>query len=55
LRRDLPETDLSKGDRGTIVHVYDDGGYEVEFIEERNRPVVVTLELPDVEGKLVRA
>ena len=50
LRRDQPEAGLLKGQKGTIVHVYAEGGYEVEFIEGRDKPVVVTLELPDVEG-----
>ena len=49
LRRDIPEADLAAGAKGTIVHVYNNGGYEVEFIEGRARPVVVTLEVSEVE------
>jgi hypothetical protein len=32
LTTDLPEYGLSAGDLGTIVLVYDDEGYEVEFV-----------------------
>lgn len=49
LLRDVPESGLVKGAKGTIVHVYEDGGYEVEFIAGRARPVVATLETADVE------
>lgn len=49
LRRPLPEAGLPKGSAGTIVHVYDEGGYEVEFVEGRDRPAVVTVEPDDVE------
>lgn len=49
LRRPLPECALPKGSAGTIVHVYEEGGYEVEFVEGRDRPVVVTVEPDDLE------
>lgn len=32
LDRDLPERGLCKGDLGTIVHVYEPDGLEVEFV-----------------------
>ena len=49
LRHALPKGGLHKGAKGTIVHIYEDGGYEVEFIEGLERPSVVTLEQADVE------
>ena len=50
LRRALPEANLPVGAAGTIVHVYQGGeGYEVEFTEDRKRPVVETLFPADLE------
>lgn len=50
LSRDMPQAGLMRGERGTIVHVYDGGaGYEVEFQQGRERPVVVTVEPEDIE------
>ncbi|MBA2433827.1 MAG: DUF4926 domain-containing protein [Chthoniobacterales bacterium] len=48
-RKGFPESGVSSGEQGTIVHVYDDGGYEVEVLTGRNRPAVVTVENDDVE------
>ena len=49
LRHGLPKAALAKGAAGTIVHVYEQGGYEVEFIAGRTRPLVLTLEPAGVE------
>jgi hypothetical protein len=46
---DLPQFGLNKGELGTIVHVYEAGGYEVEFPGHLNRPVVITLDPEQVE------
>ena len=50
LLRDLPEYALTKGDLGTVVHVYADGkAYEVEFMTLTGDTIgVVTLEANDV-------
>ena len=50
LLRALPKVGLPKGAEGTIVHVYEEGGYEVEFITGLTRPVVLTLEADEIEG-----
>ena len=42
------------GETGTIVHVYENGGYEVEFLDTRTRPVVVTVEEADVEALVTK-
>lgn len=50
LRHDLKTDGLKAGDMGTIVHVYEGGsGYEVEFIQGRKRPKLVTVEPADLE------
>ena len=50
LDRDLPEFGLTKGDLGTVVHIYADGkAYEVEFMTLAGDTIgVVTLETGDV-------
>ena len=50
LDRDLPEFGLTKGDLGTVVHIYADGkAYEVEFMTLSGDTIgVVTLEVNDV-------
>ena len=50
LLRDLAEYGLSKGDLGTVVHIYADGkAYEVEFMTLTGDTIgVVTLEVGDV-------
>lgn len=46
LTHDIPEHDLVKGSRGTVVHCYPGGqGFEVEFIEP---PHVLTLDRADI-------
>ena len=46
LTRDVPERHLSKGDVGTVVHVYaNEKTYEVEFMTAEGRTVAV-LTLP---------
>jgi type III restriction enzyme len=47
--RAFPDAGVAEGEQGTIVHVYEDGGYEVEFLAHRQRPAVVTVEDADVE------
>ncbi|MBV9825559.1 MAG: DUF4926 domain-containing protein [Alphaproteobacteria bacterium] len=37
LTSDVPEKSLSRGQVGTVVEVYDDGQYEVEFVDEEGR------------------
>lgn len=56
LTRDLPESGLSKGDVGTVVHRYEGGtGYEVEFVTGEGGTVAVLTLAPDdirpVEGR----
>lgn len=50
LDRDLPEYGLTRGDLGTVVHVYADGkAYEVEFMTLTGDTIgVLTLESNDV-------
>lgn len=50
LLRELPEHNLTRGDLGTVVHVYSDGlAYEVEFMTLTGDTIgVVTLEVDDV-------
>jgi hypothetical protein len=50
LERDLAEHGLTKGDIGTVVHVYLDGrAYEVEFMTLSGETIAVaTLEAGDV-------
>ena len=49
LSRDLPEFELRAGDAGTIVEVYDDSNFEVEFIEASgNTRALLTLSLDDI-------
>lgn len=48
--RNFPAKGVEVGEVGTIVHIYEEGGYEVEFIGSRKRPVVVTVEMADVEA-----
>lgn len=51
LLRPLPDACLRSGVTGTVVHIYRGGlGYEVEFVIEGTRSVVVTLKSTDVEG-----
>lgn len=50
LVRAVPAAGLGRGAEGTIVHVYDEGGYEVEFLRGHNRPAVLTLEPDDIEA-----
>jgi hypothetical protein len=50
LLRSVSKMALARGAEGTIVHVYEDGGYEVEFIAGLNRPVVLTLEADEIEA-----
>lgn len=45
------EKGLRAGEVGTIVHVYEDNAYEVEFVTGRSRPEVVTVERDDVEAE----
>ncbi|MGI8438042.1 MAG: DEAD/DEAH box helicase family protein [Chthoniobacterales bacterium] len=49
-RKGFPESGVRPGERGTIVHVYKEGGYEVEVLTGRTRPAVVTVENEDVEA-----
>jgi hypothetical protein len=50
LRHDLKAEDVKAGETGTVVHVYEGGaGYEVEFLGERKRPKLVTVEPADIE------
>jgi hypothetical protein len=49
LLRARTKAGLPKGAEGTIVHVYEEDGYEVEFIAGLKRPVVLTLEADEIE------
>ncbi len=55
LLRAMPKAGLSKGAEGTIVHIYEEGGYEVEFVSGLKRPVVLTLEADEIEALMVDA
>lgn len=55
LLRAIPKAGLAEGGEGTIVHVYEDGGYEVEFLSGFTRPVVLTLEADEIEGLMADA
>lgn len=49
LNRDLPEYGLRKGDLGTVVHVYESEGLEVEFATASGRTeALVSLLASDV-------
>lgn len=37
LTSDIPEKSLARGQVGTVVEVYDDGQYEIEFADEEGR------------------
>jgi len=51
LSRDLPEYDLRAGDAGTIVEVYDDSNFEVEFIEASGKTrALLTLSSDDIRA-----
>jgi hypothetical protein len=53
LKRDIPEHGLTRGDVGTVVHVYGHGAaYEVEFLLGSGETVaVLTLEADDVRPR----
>lgn len=47
---DRPADGLKAGDKGTVVHVYEDSAaYEVEFISGRTQPKLVTVEPGAIE------
>ncbi len=49
LTRDLPKEGLKGGDLGTVTHVYEAGGYEVEFFTASGKTrAVLTLAQEDV-------
>ncbi|MBC7788298.1 MAG: DUF4926 domain-containing protein [Anaerolineae bacterium] len=49
LKRDLPEHSLRRGDLGVVVHDYDEGELEVEFVRASGRTqAVVQLDVKDV-------
>jgi Domain of unknown function (DUF4926) len=51
LNRDLPERRLRKGDLGTIVHIYEPDGLEVEFVSAAGMTeALVTLTESDVRA-----
>jgi type III restriction enzyme len=50
VRSAKPAEGVNAGEKGTIVHVYPKGGYEVEFTSNRARPAVVTVHADDVEA-----
>lgn len=52
--RDFRAMGVHTGETGTIVHVYENGGYEVEFTKGRIRPAVVTVEDEDVEALVTK-
>lgn len=51
LTHDLPESGLSKGARGAVVHCYSDGkAFEVEFVNADGSTIAVeTLTSADIE------
>ena len=49
LRSDQPDLGLRRGDIGTVVGVYSDSAYEVEFVDAGGQTVgVLTLEGTDI-------
>ena len=51
LERDLPEYGLRRGDLGAVVHVYDGGGLEVEFVTAAGQSgAVVSVRNADVRA-----
>jgi hypothetical protein len=49
LLRPLPEQHLGKGAIGTVVHVYDQHNYEVEFADLKGKTyALLTLSLQDI-------
>jgi hypothetical protein len=49
LDRELPDHGLRRGDLGTVVHVYEPNGLEVEFVTASGRTeALVTLDVGDV-------
>ena len=49
LDKELPELGLRRGDLGTVVHVYEPDGVEVEFVTASGRTeALVTLDTRDV-------
>lgn len=51
LTHDVPESGLRRGDVGTVVHVYESDGIEVEFVGPSGHTVgVVTLRQSDVRA-----
>lgn len=50
---DFPDHGVIAGQLGTIVHVYPERGYEVEFAERRETPAVVTVAAGQVTGAMV--
>jgi hypothetical protein len=51
LNRDLPERRLCKGDLGTVVHVYEPDGLEIEFVSAAgSTEALVTLKVNDVRA-----
>jgi hypothetical protein len=52
LQRDVPDLKLTRGDIGTVVGIYADGGaYEVEFMTAEGKTIdVLTLEQQDVRS-----
>jgi hypothetical protein len=42
LDKDLPELGLRRGDLGTVVHVYEPDGLEVEFVTASGRTEALT-------------
>ncbi|MBI4825053.1 MAG: DUF4926 domain-containing protein [Nitrospirae bacterium] len=55
LKHDIKEHDLTEGDLGTVVHIYDDNNaFEVEFITAEGRTVAV-LTLTDDDIRPMRS
>jgi len=49
LDKELPESGLRRGDLGTVVHVYEPDGVEVEFVTASGKTeALVTLGIRDV-------
>lgn len=51
LNRNLPDRGLQKGDLGTVVHVYEPDGLEVEFVSASGKTeALVTLKEAEVRA-----
>jgi hypothetical protein len=44
-----PHKNLPEGAEGTIVHIYRHGVYEIEFLQDAGRPILLLLKSKEIE------